>query len=205
MTSVSSQSAQANLKTSGLNYTASGLYNTYHNYLLFWSAFIWQIFLERKSSAGCLPKKWLMKICIFRDTQVFSSNYNATWQKNCKSQLCAVLQWPKIADTQEILYLCVYSSDSWGWRMRSRSFNEPVTCFHEFCSNERLHTYYIAIFCRFFEYILTYLVEKQNEEYVFVNFFFRFVHKKFVKNMWWALPLTMMGFEEFWDSSIFLR
>ena len=38
---------------------------------------IWQIFLEKKNSAGCLLKtKWLMKICIFRGTQIFPSNYN---------------------------------------------------------------------------------------------------------------------------------
>ena len=35
------------------------------------------IFLEKKNSAGCLLKtKWLIKICIFRGTQIFSSNYN---------------------------------------------------------------------------------------------------------------------------------
>ena len=45
--------------------------------LLFWSAFIWHIFLEKKNLAGfLLISKWLMKICIFRDTQFFLSNYN---------------------------------------------------------------------------------------------------------------------------------
>ena len=107
----------------------------------------------------------------FSETHKFSRQIT-TQPENCKSQLCAMLQWPKIADTQEILYLCVYSSDSWGWRMRSRSFNEPVTCFHEFCSNERLPKYIYRHFCRFFEYMLTYLVEKQNEEYVFSRTFF---------------------------------
>jgi hypothetical protein len=33
--------------------------------------------LEKKNSAGCLLKpKWLMKIYIFRGTQIFSANYN---------------------------------------------------------------------------------------------------------------------------------
>ena len=47
------------------------------SYLLFWPALIRQIFLEKKNSAGCLLKTvWLMKICIFRGTQIFKSNYN---------------------------------------------------------------------------------------------------------------------------------
>ena len=43
----------------------------------FLPAFIWQIFMDKKNSAGCLLKtKWLMKICIVRGTQFFSSNCN---------------------------------------------------------------------------------------------------------------------------------
>ena len=195
MTSVSSQSAQANLKTSGLNYTASGLYNTYHNYLLFWSAFIWQIFLERKSSAGCLPKKRLMKICIFRDTQVFSSNYNATWQKivNLNSvQCCNGRQLP--IHKKFFTFVCIHpilGGGGWGPGL----LTSPSHVFTNFVEMNG------------FFWVHTYIPRRQNKmkNMYFVNFFFRFVHKKFVKNMWWALPLTMMGFEEFWDSSIFLR
>ena len=49
------------------------------SYLLFQTAFIWRIFfLEKKNSVACLLKiKWLIKICIFRGTQIFLSNYNA--------------------------------------------------------------------------------------------------------------------------------
>jgi hypothetical protein len=39
--------------------------------------YLTNFFLEKKNSAGCLLKtKCLMKICIFRSTLIFSSNYN---------------------------------------------------------------------------------------------------------------------------------
>ena len=54
-------------------------------YLLFWPAFIWQIFLEKKNSAGYPQKtKWLMKklniviwwdnLCAFENTNFLSAN-----------------------------------------------------------------------------------------------------------------------------------
>ena len=48
------------------------------SYLLFWPAFIWHFFLEKKNSAlhFLLKTKWRMKICIFGGTQIFLLNYN---------------------------------------------------------------------------------------------------------------------------------
>ena len=61
--------------------------------ILFWPAFIWRNFLENNKSSCCLLQtKWLMKTCIFRNTQIFSSNYMFSFRtaetffskKNCQ-------------------------------------------------------------------------------------------------------------------------
>ena len=58
-------------------------------HFLFWPAFIWHIFLEKKNSVDCLLKsKWLEKMCIFRGKPIFLSNRHkfseVHWKTNVK-------------------------------------------------------------------------------------------------------------------------
>ena len=54
-------------------------------YLLFWPAFNWRIFLEKKNSAVCLLKtKWQIyeRLYFQRHTHIFSSNCNVQFQNS---------------------------------------------------------------------------------------------------------------------------
>ena len=80
---------------------------------------LWFHHKPAKDSAGCLPQtEWLMKICIFRGTKNFSSNYNAFISLPRKAAPKKFVKWRHVKITNvtlqrpQVCYWYLQSLDS---------------------------------------------------------------------------------------------